>query len=240
MMDTALQQLRESLRQRRLKGTLLRALAYVADYWWDLKYHTDTFAWVAVERLGIDTQLQAHAYRYQPSQAIPLRQLLRTLDIPPGKVLVDFGCGKGKALLVAAEFGFAEVRGIEVSPVLCEIARNNCAAYRQKTNTPTRFVIVQADARQYPLADDEEVFFLYNPFDAAFVEQVIRCIGTSLHRRKRKIWILYGYPIHRATVEETLPTGARREEFTFWGQDFTVFVVEPEPALENPSGPSVP
>jgi len=238
MMDTMLQQLRDSLRQGGLRGTLLRALAYVVDYWWDLKYHTDTFAWVAVERLGIDAQLQAHAQRYQPSQVVPLRRLLRTLDIPPGKVLVDLGCGKGKVLLLAAEFGFAEVRGVEVSPVLCEIARNNCATYRQKTNTPTQFVIVQADARQYPLADDEEVFFLFNPFDAAFVEQVIRRIGTSLYRRKRKIWILYGYPIHRATVEETLAASAHREEFTFWGQDFTVFVVEPGPALESPSAPS--
>ena len=238
MGDTVVQQLTDSLRQRGLKGTLLRALAYVVDYWWDLKYHTDTFAWVAVERLGIDTQLQAHAQRYQPSQAVPLRQLLRALAIPPGKVFVDLGCGKGKALLLAAEFGFAEARGVEVSPTLCDLARHNCATYQQKTNTPTQFVIVQADARQYPVADDEEVFFLFNPFDAAVVEQVIRGIRTSLGRRKRKIWILYGHPLHRATVEETLPASARREEFTFWGQDFTVFVIEPGPTLESPSAPS--
>jgi SAM-dependent methyltransferase len=237
-MDSALQQLRETLRQTGLKGTLLRALAYVADYWWDLKYHTDTFTWVAVERLGIDAQTQDHAYRYQPSQAIPLRQLLRALAIPPGKVLVDFGCGKGKVLLLAAEFGFAEVRGIEVSPLLCDIARHNCATYREKTNTPTQFVIVQADARQYPWTDDEEVFFFFNPFDAVFLEHVIGCIRASLQRRKRKIWILYGHPLHRATVEEALPASARREEFRFWGQDFMVFVVEPGPALQSPSGPA--
>jgi SAM-dependent methyltransferase len=199
----------------------------MADYWFDLKYRTDTFTWVAVERLGINEQHQAHAERYQPSQAVPLKKLLHTLRIPPGKVLVDFGCGKGKVLLIASEFGFAEVRGVEVSPVLCDIARKNCATYREKTNTKTQFVIVHTDAREYPIADDEEVFFLFNPFDAAIVQQVMQHLSVSLSRRKRKIWILYGQAVHHAAVAETLPATARSEEFTFWGQHVMVFVVEP-------------
>ena len=206
---------------------MLRTLAYIGDYWFDLKYRTDTFAWVAVEHLGIDEQHQAHAERYQPSQAVPLRTLLHTLRIPPGKVLVDFGCGKGKVLLIASEFGFAEVRGVEVSPALCEIARKNCETYREKTKTKTQFVIVHADACEYRIADDEEVFFLFNPFDAAIVRQVVQNLTISLHRRKRKIWILYGQAVHREAVEATLPAAARSEEFTFWGQHFVVFIIEP-------------
>ena len=53
----------------------------------------------------------------------PFRRLMRTLSLPPGSGFVDFGCGKGRVLLLAAGFGFARITGVEFAKELCDIAK---------------------------------------------------------------------------------------------------------------------
>ena len=68
--------------------------------------------------------------------------LFKKLKIPDDKVFIDIGSGKGRVLLIAAEFGIKEVRGIEFSPVLCEIAKKNISIYKEKTKSKTAFKII--------------------------------------------------------------------------------------------------
>ncbi|MEI8078375.1 MAG: class I SAM-dependent methyltransferase [bacterium] len=214
-----------TLKKRGLRRTLLGALSYGADYWFDLKHGTDTIAAVKLDDLGVDDAQKAHAQEYQSTHARPLKNLLMALSIPPGKVLLDLGCGKGKVLLLAAEFGFKEARGVDFSPALCKIAGQNCAAYKARTKTQTAFAIYAADVLAYQMRDDEDVFFLFNPFDAYILKQVLLNILASRQQRRRKIWIIYRRAVHRKIIEETIPQ-ATVSDFTFWGFDFVVFEVE--------------
>ena len=45
---------------------------------------------------------------------------------------VDVGSGKGRALLLASEYAFQEIIGVELSPELDRIARSNIARYAAK------------------------------------------------------------------------------------------------------------
>jgi tRNA1(Val) A37 N6-methylase TrmN6 len=49
---------------------------------------------------------------------------------------VDLGCGKGLPLVVATEYPFQRVLGVELAPELCVVARHN--AERLKTLHPER------------------------------------------------------------------------------------------------------
>lgn len=69
---------------------------------------------------------------YMATKTVHLRMALKALKIPKGKVLVDIGSGKGRVLLVASEFGFREARGIEFSPKLCAIAKENLEIFKAK------------------------------------------------------------------------------------------------------------
>jgi SAM-dependent methyltransferase len=180
---------------------------------------------VELEDMGVEKTRQRHAHMYQPTFGVPLRRLLRELHIPPGKVLVDLGCGKGKVLLVASEFGFREVRGVEFSPILCEVARRNCSLYQAKRKKISNLSIIHADVTDYRIRDDEDIFFLFNPFDDFILEQVLQNIASSLQRHNRKIWIIYRNAVHRDSVEELLQPSSVRS-FTFWGLDFVVFEIE--------------
>ena len=226
------------IKERGTLATLLFTLSYCVDYLFDMKYKTDTFSWVGLDALGIDDAKKEHAYWYETTHAVPLRKLFKALRIRPGKVLVDLGCGKGKVLLIASEFGFKEVRGVEFSPLLCDIASNNCSTYKARTKTNTVFSIHKFDVLDYRIKDDEDVFYLYDPFDAYILKQVLENILASLQKRKRKIWIIYLDAELRGIVEEKMnPTTLF--DFTFWGEEFVVFEVEQgEIGMRRPVPPS--
>jgi SAM-dependent methyltransferase len=214
--------LRASLHERGIIKTFLVTYSYFLDFFFDINYGTDTFSWLEVERLDVDDEKKEHTERYQQTHAIPLRKLLKELKIPPDNVLVDLGCGKGRVLLISSEFGFREVRGIEFSDLLCDIAQKNCSLYKARKRIPVDFDIIKSDVIDYKMKDDEGVFFLFNPFDAYILEQVLQNILASLKRRNRRIWIIYNNPVHRELMENLI-TPAISKDFTIWGQQFTVF-----------------
>ena len=144
--------------------------------------------------------------------------------IPKDRVIIDIGCGKGRVLFIAAEFGFKEVRGLEVSPVLCETAENNITIYKEITKTETNFNIINTDAGQHEFLDDGDVYFLYNPFNEIILKKVLKSISESLQRKKRNILIIYAYPVKKKFIEEVMPIQSTRN-FKIWGSDFAVFKI---------------
>ncbi len=220
-----IQRLFKSLKNRGFKNTISIALSHCIDKYFDIKHKTDTSAWVSLDDLKIDDSKKKHAERYQQTYAVPLRKLFMKLKFPPGKVFVDFGCGKGRVLLVASEFGFSEVRGIEFSPVLCDVAVENSLIYKKKTQTKTNFVVIESDVIDYNFDDNEEVFFLYHPFDGYVMKQVIQNIHKSLQRQKRKIWIIYRNARFGSVIEQGINV-KRVLKYFIWGQDFVVYEIE--------------
>lgn len=222
------------MKRRGLLGTLVNSLSHCIDYFFDRKRGTETYSWLELDDLGIDDEKKKHAELYQPTHAAALRRLLRRMNIPAGKTLVDLGSGKGKVLLIASEFGFAEAKGVEISPVLCDIARRNCSIYKDRANVDTKFTIYESDAYDYKIEDDEDVLYMFNPFDAYVLRQVMRNLMASLERQGRKTWIIYRNAVHRDVIEEELDA-VETTEYSFLGQDFVVYVAEPMPAVSRNS-----
>jgi len=116
-----------------------------------------------------------HANYYQPVRTIPFRTLMKELKPDPCIGFVDVGAGTGKAMLLAAEYGFRSVRGVELAASLCEDAKKNFAKFAGK-HPHAKLEISQGDALAFPLREHDRFFFLNDPFSeevfAPFIERL--------------------------------------------------------------------
>ena len=197
-------------------------VSHFFDFFFDIKYKTDTLSMVKLEHLFIHSNNKKRGIGYQPTRVLPLRRLFKKLNIPGGRVFIDFGCGKGRVLLIASEFGFKTIKGIEFSPELSEIAKKNCKTFKKRTGFMAEYEIFESDVVDYTIKDDDEVFFMYHPFDDIILNKVLDNISNSLLLHNRKIWIIYRNPIY-ANVIENRKMIVKLGEFIEWGQHFTVY-----------------
>lgn len=215
----------QSIRNRGIKKSFISAYSYFYDYYYDKKFKVDTHTWVQVDDLDVEECKKEHAVLYQPTRVLPLRKLFRELNLPSHFTFVDIGSGKGRVLLLASEFGFEKVIGIEFSKFLCSIAKNNINSFKHNTGTKTVFQVINDDASNYKYVDNENVFFLYNPFDEVILEKVIENIAASLKSQKRKAWMIYANAVHRDLIEKTMKI-VKVDDYSFLEFDFVVYEVE--------------
>ena len=195
--------LRVAVQKYGVGGTIQVLMGSVADIAFDLRYGTDTKRRVDLADMDTRGPSAPHAVHYEATRPREFHKLMSRLGLPSGGVFVDIGSGKGRVLLMASNYGFRRVLGIEFSPALCEVARSNILAYRQRRRPLSApMEVITSDACEYQFSDDETVFFLYNPFDAWIVNIVLGHIKDSIHRRPRQIWIIYHHPVFADVFED--------------------------------------
>ena len=187
-----------------LRYLLIYALAYkpVVDQSFDRKHATDTGGLVSASDLGIDnaaTMLQANLFLGAPARVT--RYVLRVLDIDyKDFVFVDYGAGKGRTLLVAAEFPFRKIIGVEISQKLHAIARRNLRQYRGKKLKCADIELFCGDAREFVLPNSDLVLHMYHPFGQDVLREVLQHIIASAREYPRRILIPYLLPVAMAVA----------------------------------------
>ena len=111
----------------------------------------------------------------------------------------DIGCGKGRAMAVAAYFGFKEINGIELDNELTEIAQRNLLE-RLKFHPEVSFSIKTANAIDINYPAEPQVFFLFNRFDAQTLKHVLQRIGKN--GLTQHVFI-YVNPLHKKVFLES-------------------------------------
>jgi SAM-dependent methyltransferase len=146
---------------------------------------------------------------YSAAQPSILRQALATIPDPQHCHFLDLGCGKGRPLLVATEFRFAAIIGVELSPTLSRIARRNADVFSRVHPDRTPIAVVLGDALAHELPAEKLVIFLYNPFHSPLIAQLLRRIESSLEAISRELYIVYYNPVW-ADVFDASPALERR------------------------------
>jgi len=182
-----------------LRRWLARALSKLGDAGYDRAHGVRTAGVVETgEMADVQSPRRAGAMRYEPTRARPFRRFLEALDLPRDGTFVDIGCGRGRVLVMAAQMGFRRVVGVEFSPVLCRQARENVAALHE---AGTVIDVVEEDAALYRFEPDQNVIYMFNPFDEAVMNEVLDRIDESLREAPRTIWLVYQHPEARAAIE---------------------------------------
>jgi SAM-dependent methyltransferase len=161
----------------------------------DILHGTDTSGAHLVGESTTEEKLAIHAIGYSGSQPSMVRGALASLPGLESCTFLDLGCGKGRPLLVATEFPFKDIVGVELSPVFGEIARKNAEKIAKLYPERTGVRIVVGDASAYPLPPGDIVLFLYNPFKDELVRKVVAQIEDALATERRRIFIVYLNPI---------------------------------------------
>ena len=161
-----------------------------------------TSAEIESEELGYDDE-QVHAYG--PAEWRTLKRALPRSEVTSQDVFVDLGCGLGRVLLMALDYPFKRVIGVELSPQLYAAAEANVA--NATVSRAEAIEVVLADVREYEVPDDVTFVFLYNPFSGEVFDGAMARVFASFDRAPRRLRIVYRYPLEH---ERLLASGRVR------------------------------
>jgi len=141
------------------------------------------------------------AREYLPSPRLVVSWILDGLGEDCSRfTFVDFGSGRGRVLLAAAEKPFSAVRGVEFSGRLHAEAERNIANYPADRLGCRDVRSVCIDAAEYNLPEGDCILYFFNPFSADLLDRVVsRALDTARSRGTRLILIYYN-PVHRAAM----------------------------------------
>jgi 2-polyprenyl-3-methyl-5-hydroxy-6-metoxy-1,4-benzoquinol methylase len=160
------------------------------------KYKINTTSFNNLARFNITGNQLAHATEYMPVSYFTMEQLLFHL---PEKALagtfLDIGCGKGRAMCVAAHYGFSKVKGIDFAEEMIHTAEKNLRITKQHY-PQLEYDVLWKDVTALEIGKDVSTVFLFNPFDEVLMKTVIQKITASLQDNPRPFYVLYASPRH--------------------------------------------
>jgi SAM-dependent methyltransferase len=193
----------------------------------DRKYRVRTSGIVRLASTSFEPSRLRDATQYGPVNGWALRRLLKDLNLPRQLHFVDLGCGLGRACLLAAEYGFEKVTGVELAPELCAGARENVATCRPPSGTLSPITILQMDVLDYCDLTGDDVFFMYRPFSGEFLGRVLSQLAGRARRKQKVLTIIYSERmLHSETHEQTIsrnPAFRKIYEAGTFGQTFFVY-----------------
>jgi len=113
--------------------------------------------------------------------------LENTIQKPINKeVFIDYGSGKGAAIIHAKKLGFKQTIGVEFAKELNDIAVENI-----EKMSLSEVESIYADATSYQVPNNVSVIYFFNPFDKVVMEKVI---DNLLHQKENflnDVYIIY-------------------------------------------------
>jgi SAM-dependent methyltransferase len=216
-------QLHSSVKERGLIRSLELFYSRIIDYGFDIRYGLHTFHKVKLDDLTIQSENKQWGVDYMPTGVLPFKKLMKEIDFPKESVFVDVGCGKGRLLLLASQYGFKKILGIEFSHQLYEEAKKNIAQFQKKNGKRLNIDLIESDVVDYVIESNQNVFFLYNPFSAQVMTRFLENIKTSLHKKYRKIWLIYHYPACQNIIEKQ-NIFIKTKDYILAGNPYAIYV----------------
>jgi SAM-dependent methyltransferase len=106
--------------------------------------------------------------RYQATPEAAIRSAIERSRIAPQSfTFLDIGCGKGRPLIVANQYHFRKLIGVEYSAHLCGIARRNLALCGVEAE------VINGDAASADYPTDNTFAFFFNPFTGSIINTVL-------------------------------------------------------------------
>ena len=135
---------------------------------------------------------QAHGTALVSTSIDFLTQLLKDLESSIEKpleknVFVDYGSGKGAAIIHAKQLGFTKTIGVEFAKELHEQAVKNIEVLKLEN-----IESLYADATSYELPNDISVIYFFNPFDEIVMQKVIANIMAQKSSFTNDVYVIYG------------------------------------------------
>lgn len=184
---------------------------------------------------------------YEAIQPSTLRRILASIEDPGRYTFIDIGCGKGRALILAAESRFSRVVGVEMSHDLFSVADRNARILAETKPDYTRIEVLNTDATTWSLPPGNLLILLYNPFGAETMARFRRNLQAAHRAEPRDILVAYGVPAHRDVLDdmdefhlvfdEWVPVPSEERMFGRWDELRVVLWRNAAPELASTAAP---
>jgi hypothetical protein len=161
------------------------------DFDWDHLVDTTraTVAWR--ERL-----LGEFHISYQATEPAIFGEMIDSLNLDfENFTFIDIGSGKGRVLLMAADYPFRRILGIELLPALHRVAEENLSVYKDDSQRCLAVQSVCGDARTFVFPTEPLVIYLFNPLPEPGLMDVLANLDHSLRQFPRAVYMLYHNPV---------------------------------------------
>lgn len=118
-------------------------------------------------------------------------------------VFLDVGAGKGRAMMLASQYPFLRVEGVELNTELAAAAERNLQLWRESelANALAPVTLHQADATSYPLPTEATLAYLFHPFEEKLLRRFLRHIARSLREHPRPFDLVYVNAEHDSLLD---------------------------------------
>lgn len=106
---------------------------------------------------------------------------------------IDLGSGKGRVLLMAADYPLKRIIGVEFMPKLHRTAQKNISGFASGRQRCRQIETLCMDARDFQFPDGPLVVYLFNPFSEATFAQVLENLRRSVERSPRPVYVAYRF-----------------------------------------------
>jgi SAM-dependent methyltransferase len=174
-----------------------------ADYDWDYRVNTTSGAVGWRDRL-----LGVFNSPYQPTERELFHEMMDALT-QHAKIdfkdftFIDLGSGKGRTLLMASNYPFRRILGVELLPSLNQIAQQNLAQYHSDSQKCFAIESICADATTFAPPEGALVIYLFNPFPESGLRRALANLQKSLDAHPRPAHVIYHNPQLEAVLNET-------------------------------------
>lgn len=211
---TIVPRIRRAFRVHGVFGTLRLSLAapvrFVREYqsarrlynWaapdaFDLTHQVETSQRVHQSDLATESPNWIYGVGYWPTPVALAREILDFLPIRHEEfTFIDLGSGKGRVLLLASEYPFEKIIGVEYAAELHLAARENIRRYQNASQKCTAIESVCQDMSKFEFPQKPLAIFFYNPTSEPVMRVVAANIKSSLRDCPRAIWIVYVTPAY--------------------------------------------
>jgi SAM-dependent methyltransferase len=195
------------------------------DYDWDFRVDTTsaTVGWH-------DRLLGMFHSPYQPTESALFREMLANLLQVNPKInlyeftFIDIGSGKGRVLLMAADYPFRRILGVELMPDLHRVAKENISKYKSDSQQCFSIECFLGDASEFVFPSEPTVLYLFNPLPESGLAKMISNLEQSLRDHPRPVFVLYHNPLLERVLAQsgTLKKIAGTPQYSIFFQNRSV------------------
>jgi hypothetical protein len=192
------------------KSLDLQTIAREEKEQFDLKYGTLTSPIISQFELPESISLHRFqtSHRYHPSPIASVTMALKAV-VKYGVtyndyIFMDVGSGMARNLLLASEYPFKKLVGIEHSKYLHDVAVINVFKYQAKTGTSGIYELLCIDALEYAFPPENMLIYVWRPFSNEVASQFFARLEASIQNMDRRVVLVLLGPVYPAVEQSPI------------------------------------
>ncbi len=160
---------------------------------------------ISLDELTIDSPNRQFGHNYHPIHRLSFNWAMAQIPDQLDKfTFVDYGAGRGRALLLASLLPFRKIIGVEFANELHDDANMNIAQFPRSLMKCRDVDCLLMDAVDFPIPETRGVFLFNDSFDREVLETVLARIGSSYRANPRRIYLVFVRPLHAKVLDSLI------------------------------------